>query len=254
MFGPWTAFIALAGTLLPLLWARRWITRHLQLIGWRLFYDPDIALLLYYVVVLPGVVVHELSHWLMARLLGVRTGRIQLMPQRGKTSGTRRRKITLGSVSVARTDPLRSTLIGVAPLLGGVTVILLIGNSVLGVDELAARLSGDGGAGLLAGLGELLRVPDFWLWLYLIFAVSNAMLPSETDVAVMRPVLVFLGIAAALLLVVGGLPSVPQGITDGLAAVAGYLASAFGLTLAVDAFFMVVIGLVELIAIWIRRE
>lgn len=248
-----TAFIALVGTLLPLLWARRWITRHIQLLAMRLFYDPDIALLLYYVVVLPGVVIHELSHWLVAKLLGVRTGRVQLMPRRGQTSGPRRRNIVLGSVSVARTDPLRSTLIGVAPLLGGATVILLIGNSVLGVNELMARLGGEGGAGLLVGLGELLRARDFWLWLYLIFAVSNAMLPSEADVAVMRPVLVFLGIAAAVLLVAGGLPSVPLGIRDGMAAVAGYLASAFGLTLAVDAFFMAIIGLSELVIVWVRR-
>jgi hypothetical protein len=254
MFGPWTAFIALAGTLLPLLWARRWTTRHLQLLAMRLFYDPDLALLLYYVAVMPGVIIHELSHWLMAKLLGVRTGRVQLMPQRGKTSGPRRRKITLGSVSVARTDPLRSTLIGVAPLLGGVTVILLIGNSVLGVNELMAGLGGEGGAGLWARLSELLHVPDFWLWLYLIFAVSNAMLPSDTDVAVMRPVLIFLGIAAVILLVIGGLPRVPPDITAGLAAVAGYLASAFGLTLVVDAFFMLLIGLAELMVIWIRRQ
>jgi len=254
MFGPWTAFIALAGTLLPLLWAQRWITRHLQVLGMRWFYDPDIALLLYYVVVMPGVVIHELSHWLMARLLGVRVGRLQLMPQRGKTSGPRRSKIVLGSVGVARTDPVRTTLIGMAPLLGGVTVILLIGNSVLGVSELATRLSGQGAAGLPAALGELLRVPDFWLWLYLIFAVSNAMLPSATDVAIMRPVLVFLGLAAAILFIAGGLPSLSPAVSDGLSAIAGYLASAFGLTLAVDAFFMVVIGVLELGTMWIKRQ
>jgi hypothetical protein len=203
---------------------------------------------------MPGVLVHELSHWLMAQLLGVRTGRLQLMPHQGKTGGTRRGKVVLGSVGVARTDPLRTTLIGVAPLLGGATVILLIGNSVLGVGELTARLAGQGAAGLLPALGELLRVPDFWLWLYLIFAVSNAMLPSPTDVAIMRPVLIFLGLAAAILFIAGGLPRVPPSVTDALSAVAGYLASAFGLTLAVDAFFMLVIGGLELATIWIKRE
>lgn len=252
MSGSWAAVLALAATLLPLLWATRWITEHLQLLGYRLFLDPDIALLLYYVVVMPGVIIHELSHWLMARLLGVRTGRVQLMPQTGK-AGARRRKIVLGSVRVGHADPVRTTLIGLAPLLGGSAVILLIGNSVLGVNELMARLGGEGGVSLWAGLGELLRVPDFWVWLYLMFAVSNAMLPSSTDVLVMRPVLIFLGLAAVLVLVLGGVPSVPPGLARGVAAVAAYLASAFGLTLAVDAFFMVLIGLAELVVIRIRK-
>ena len=33
--------------------------------------DQDLALLLYFVIVLPGIVIHELSHWLAAALLGI---------------------------------------------------------------------------------------------------------------------------------------------------------------------------------------
>lgn len=244
------AFLALAVTLLLLLWAKSWITRHLQRLSIRWLYDPDVTLLFYYVVVLPGVVIHELSHWLMAKLLGVKTGRLQLMPERGKS---RRQRVVLGSVRVAQADPLRSTLIAVAPLLGGVAIILLIGNWVLGIDELVARLTGQAGQGLLAGLAELVAVPDFWLWLYLIFAVSNAMLPSETDVAIMRPVLIFLGVVG-LVFLLAGLPSLPPEITGGFAAVARYLASAFALTLAVDAVFAVVIGSLELVTTWIKGK
>jgi hypothetical protein len=134
--------------------------------------------------------------------------------------------------------------------LGGSAVILLIGNLVLGVRDLAEAVAGQGMAGMLAELEQLIHVADFWLWLYLIFAVSNAMLPSESDVEQVRPVLIFLGIVAAVVLVVSGVPAVPAAVVAGVSAIAGYLASAFGLTLAVDAVFVVGIGLL----LWLTRR
>ncbi len=238
---PWLALAALAATLLILLWVTRWLTRHLQVLGMRWLNDPDVVLWIYFALILPGVVLHELSHWLTAWLLGVPARLPSLGPER---IGSRRGgKVSLGSVQVAKTDPLRSSLIGLAPLLVGATVIFLIGTHVLGVDELTRR----GLDGILTGLGDLLRVPDFWLWLYLIFAVSNAMLPSESDMQPVRPVLVFLGIVAAVAVIVVGLPNVPPALVTGVSAFAAYLASAFALTLAVDAVFMLVIGLLELL-------
>jgi len=73
--------------------------------------------------------------------------------------------------------------------------------------------------------GDLLRVPDVWLWLYLIFAVSNAMLPSESDMQPVRPVLIFLGIVAVVAVIAVGLPNVPPAIVTGVSAFAAYLAS-----------------------------
>jgi hypothetical protein len=67
---------------------------------------------------LPGVVLHELAHWFVASMLFVRTGDIEFMPQlQGNT-------VKLGSVAVAKTDPLRRFLIGVAPVLIGFLALL----------------------------------------------------------------------------------------------------------------------------------
>jgi hypothetical protein len=235
----WTPLLALVATLLPLLGIKRWITRRLQELSVRWAGDPQVALVIYFVLVLPGVIIHELSHWLMANLLGVRVNKLRLGPVRQGRSN----RVSLGSVRVGKVDPVRASLIGLAPLLGGSAVILLIGNLVLGVGELAASISGGGPAGVWAALREAMRVPDFWLWLYLIFAISNAMLPSESDMSAVRPVFIFLAVATAIFLVVAGVPSIPPGVRDAVNAVAGYLASAFGLTLAVDALFVLVIGL-----------
>lgn len=248
MFGPWTPLVALAVTLLALYWIKRLITRSLQQLSIGLVNDPDVALIIYFVIVLPGVVVHELSHWTMAKLLGVRV----TWPKIGPVRKGRSRKVSLGSVRVSSVDPVRASLIGVAPLVGGSAVILLVGHMVLGVGELAGVMSAGGIDGLLYGLEQMVRVPDFWLWLYLIFAVSNAMLPSESDMATVRPVLIFLGTAAAVVLLVTGIPAIPPEIVTAVNGTASYLATAFGLTLAVDLVFMAVIWLLLLITREVR--
>lgn len=250
MFGTWTPLLALVVSLLALLGVKRWITRSLQELSVRWIGDPDVALVVYFVVVLPGVIVHEASHWLMAKLLGARVSR----PRFGPVRKGRSKRVSLGSVRVGRVDPIRASLIGMAPLLGGSIVILLIGNLVLGMDELVAAISGQGIDGILAGLEQVIRVPDFWLWLYLIFAISNAMLPSESDMNTVRPVLIFLGIIVAVVLVASGLPAIPPEVVDGVNAIAGYLASAFGLTLAVDAVFSLLIGLLLVGTRWVQRD
>jgi hypothetical protein len=235
----WLSLLALVATLLPLLWVRRWITEHVQELSVRWVGDPEVALVLYFVLVLPGVIIHELSHLLMALLLRVRVRRFSLGPVR-RAKGQR---VSLGSIEVGKVDPVRGSLIGLAPLLAGSAVILLIGNRVLGVSELAGAFTTWGVQGVVAGLGRVVRVNDFGLWLYLIFAVSNAMLPSESDLQFARPVLLFLGIAALVVLVATGLPSVPERAGLFVNRAAGYLATAFGLTLAVDLLFVLIFGL-----------
>lgn len=246
VLGPWMPFFILVVTLLALLWAQRWITRHLQELGMRWLNDPDVVLILYFVAVLPGVVVHELSHWLMAKVLFVRVS----WPKLGPVQRGRGRRVSLGSVRVGKVDRGRAGLIGVAPLLGGTAVLLLIGHLVLGVGELSEGIGGQGIEGILDGLGQMAQVADFWLWLYLIFSVANAMVPSESDMATVRPVLIFLGIVAAILLIVTGIPTISPETVQRVNGIAGFLASAFVLTLAVDLLFM---ALIELM-LWFTRR
>lgn len=100
------------------------------------------------------------------------------------------------------------------------------------------------GTTLRAMLEALWQVPDVWLWVYLVFAISTSMLPSESDMAAVKPALYFFGGLILVLVVVLGLGASPiEGDTPRFSPVvanlalglAQNLAFAFGLTLAVDA-------------------
>ena len=112
---------------------KQWITKHIQGIGLLLTQDGQIALLIYFSLILPGVVLHELSHALTAWVLGVKVGKLSIGIKTGRTGKRKRGPVALGSVEIARTDPFRSSLIGLAPLVAGSIVVLLIGSQVFGL-------------------------------------------------------------------------------------------------------------------------
>lgn len=175
-----------------LLWADRWLHRHLQGVMLLLTNDQEIALWLYAIALLPGVALHELSHALVAAILGVQIGRINILPRKvGK-------RIQLGFVPVEETDFIRASLIGAAPLIFGGLAVVLLGSLVFGTPAVVAALSAGDWLVALEGLGDAFHAPDAWLWAYIVFAVSNTMLPSRSDVHAW-PVL-----AGVLILLTGG--------------------------------------------------
>lgn len=234
----------LSVTFLSLLFLSRWINQHLRGAALLVSHQEDTASLVYFVLLLPGVLLHEASHWLMAKLLRVRTGEVTIGLNQ-KRGG----QLEMGSVRVAQTDPIRSSLIGLAPLLGGSLVVFLIGRWALGIQALASVLQTGNGTHVAEELWSALHLPDFWLWLYLIFAISNAMLPSESDRRSWPPVLIFLLGVAALPVLTGWPPSVPPELGILASDAASYLNLAFTLTLAVDLVFALMILAAELLLV-----
>ena len=167
-----------------------WITKHVQGVGYLITGDGQIALVLYFVLMLPGVLIHELSHALAAWLLGVKVRHLSIGIRRKRRGG----QVALGSVEVAGTDPLRASLIGLAPLISGCAAILIINGQVFGVDTVA----GFSLSHFWQELQNAYYVPDFWLWVYLVFAVSNTMLPSAADRRAWGIALLFLAFVGAL--------------------------------------------------------
>jgi hypothetical protein len=243
MLNDWFPLVALIAILPPLYLMQRWINRHLQGLGLLLTGDTDSAVMIFFLVLLPGIVLHELSHWLVAIMLRVRVGKLSLWPKK-KRGG----QVRLGAVSVGRSDPLRAALIGVAPLITGSVVILLVGQLVLGIGDLGGLLLYGTWSDLWAQLIAYWHAPDFVLWLYLIFAIANAMLPSESDRAAWPMMGLFLAGVAGVFLLVGGLSLVTARVKATFLAAAGYLAYALGLAAVVDLLFASVIVVVEEIA------
>jgi hypothetical protein len=235
----WLPVLAVIVTLVLLAALERWVHQHIHGVAFLLTHNKDAAVLLYAVPLFPGVLLHEFSHWAMAKLLLVKTNGVSLLPKRDRSG-----HIRLGSVTIERTDPVRSSLIGVAPLISGSLAALYLGYRTFGVGSLGdALVRGDIGA-ILSAMAAVLRVPDMWLWLYLLFAVANAMLPSPSDRETWPPVIWFLVIVVGLAYVLGlsrFLLDLAPLVMLGLR----WLAVAFTVTLVADAPFVILIAVAE---------
>ena len=235
MMMDWLPFLWLAATLVPLLLLERWIHRHLQGVALLTVGDPEVAVWLYALPLLPGVALHEASHALAGWLLGARVGRISILPAR---QGER---IQLGFVPVEATGPLRTALIGLAPLMAGCLVLLLIGQLGLGLGPVGTALAAGDWRGALDGLVRATYARDFWVWAYLAFAVSNTMLPSRSDMRAWPVILLFLAVAGGIVAVLG----LGSALSPKLVAALRWLAVACGLTLLIDLPFALLIWAAE---------
>ena len=219
---------------------KRWLSRHLYGLGVLLTASHDTAILFYFVLLFPGVLAHELSHWLAAKLLRVPTGRISIGPTRKRGGATR-----FGSVSVAKTDPLRGSLIGLAPLLTGSLLILLIAYLIFGLAVPEGLAINAPAQDILATLWGYFSVPNFWLWVYLIFSISNAMLPSETDRQAWFSLALYCGVALLVLYGLGFLQQVPVQMSSLFLSGLNHLSFAFLVTVVVDGAVIAVVFLLE---------
>ncbi len=169
-------------SLVSLVFAQRWMHASLQRVLLLFFRKIEIAFFFYALLLLPGIVLHEASHLLAARLLGVRTRSFSILPKL-RYDGT----IRFGYVETERVGPIRSALIGAAPLVSGILVLALLVYGNLGMDPI--WMVGDGfGVETLPQFWErLIDTPNLGWWLYLAIVVSNTMLPSSADRAAWIP-------------------------------------------------------------------
>ena len=163
-------------SLAPLLVLQRSFQKEVQAVFLLITRRIDVAITLFSVLFIPGVLLHEGSHFLLANLVGVQTGRFSLIP-RPSADG----KLQLGYVETAPTDWFRDALIGMAPLLAGGLFVAYAGMVQLNLLALAQVLWTQGPEAFAMAAKELASQPDFWLWFYLALVVSSTMLPSESD-------------------------------------------------------------------------
>lgn len=161
----------------------RKVTRRLGAVVYRITKSEKWTVYIMAILFLPGTFIHEVSHFLSALVLLVPVNQMDLLPE------VKEGRVILGKVPIAKVDFIRRTLVGLSPLVFGVSIILgglyyLTSNSLLSNPLWAI------GAG------------------YLVFEIGNTMYLSRKDlegtwiffllIAAAATALYFLGIRLSL--------------------------------------------------------
>ena len=228
-------------TLLPLVFLQRLLHRKIQAVFLILSRSPEFTITFFSVIFLPGVLLHEFSHYLMAVILGVDAPRFSIIPQ-VLSDG----RLQLGYVETDKTDIIRDSLIGAAPLIaGGLCVAYL---SVTRLDLIPLRdVLRNGQLNLFwLGITLLPKVKDFPLWFYLVFTISSTMLPSRSDRNAWLPLSLTLVVLLALAVAAGAGSWMLTYIAPMLNTFLRSSATIFGLSAMLHAVLIIPIGLVHL--------
>jgi len=163
------------------------LTQGLYVLFFRISGSKTVSMTILIILLFPGTVIHELAHLFVAEVLRVRTGKLTLVPESLEEA-----EIRTGSVAIAQTDPLRRTLIGLAPVYIG--IIILSALSYV----------------LLQNINSITVITI--IIFYGMFAVSNSMFSSKED---MKGVIPFT-ITLALFLIAGYFAGLRIGLTGEL--------------------------------------
>ncbi len=134
------------------------LIKSISYIAYRISHSQTVTIHLLAGLFLPGTIIHELAHALVAGALLVPVGKIEFLPE---IQGDR---VKLGSAQIAHSDPFRRALIGFAPVIVG--TLLLLGSLFYFVSMFSK--------------GTL----PFWsifVLLYIIFEITNTMFSSRKD-------------------------------------------------------------------------
>ena len=233
--------------LAPLVALQRLLHREIQAI---LFIasggNARLTMAVFSILFLPGVLLHEFSHFLMAKLLGVRTQGFSIVPRMMPEGYLR-----MGYVEVSESDIVRDSLIGAAPLIVGMLAIAYMAIVPLDLVPLWEVLR-NGQMGLFwLGITLLPGIKDFYLWFYLTFAVSSTMLPSQSDRHSWLPLGVSIAFLVGLALLAGAGPWMLANLAPSLNAFLRAVAILLGLSAAVHGILVLPVMLAHrLLARW----
>jgi hypothetical protein len=211
--------------LVPLIVLQRLLHREIQAVFLILTRDTRVTMGIFSILFLPGVFLHELSHFVAAKLLGVRTGKFSVFPK-SLPDG----RLQLGYVETARSDVVRDSLIGAAPLIVGTLFVAYVAIYHLQLRVLWDAFRNGQFDLFWLGMRALPQVQDFYLWFYLAFAVSSTMMPSESDRHAWLELVISVGVLVLIALLVGAGPWMLSNIAPRLSNFLSSVAVIFGLS------------------------
>jgi len=211
--------------LVPLILLQRLLHREIQAVFLILTRDTRLTMGIFSILFLPGVFLHELSHFVMAKILRVRTGKFSIFP-RSLPDG----RLQLGYVETARSDVIRDSLIGAAPLIVGTLFVAYVAVYHLQMRVLWEVFRNGQMDLFWMGVRALPQTRDFYLWFYLAFAVSSTMMPSESDRHAWLELLISIAVLFALALLFGAGPWMLSNVAPRLSNFLSSVALIFGLS------------------------
>lgn len=161
---------------------RRKMTQELGRLVRKLGGGDRAFLIVWSAIFLPGTIIHEVSHFLAAAMTGAKTGRVEIFPElpskklrdpSAPSNGALGMTAKLGFVETQRLGPVRGFLVGTAPLLVGLGILIWIAGPK---DQILHTWT-----------------QDLILW-YLFFTVANSLFLSWADVKQALPLLVIAAI------------------------------------------------------------
>ncbi len=175
---PWFIFFS---ELLVLFFTSRFVSQALFIVFYKILGSQKRAIIPVFIIFIPGVIIHELAHFIMAEILLVKARDIEIWPK------IENGNLKMGSVQVNKSDIFRQMLIGIAPIIFGVAI-----------------LSGGIYSFLhLIDYSKLFTTPIGILTIifltYLVFTISNTMFSSKKD---LEGLLEFSAIIAFIVLVI----------------------------------------------------
>lgn len=220
-----TGFFWFVLMLVPLIYLQRLLHREIQAVFLILTRNAQITMGVFQFIFLPGVFLHESSHFVMAKLLRVPTGRFSILPKPLPDG-----RLQMGYVETAKADIVRDSLIGAAPLIIGTLFVAYAAIYQLEMRVLWDVLR-DGKFNLFwMGIRALPNVPDFFLWFYLTFAVSSTMMPSESDRHAWLELVISIGVLFSIALLIGAGPWMLDNVAPVISNFLSSVAVIFGLS------------------------
>ena len=241
MIGEWDGLGWLIVFTVALIYLQRRLHFETQTLFFLLTKRTDLALALFSLLFLPGVILHEVSHYVMARLLQVKTGKFSLLPHPLPDG-----RLRLGFVETSSTDVLRDALIGIAPLVVGGAFVGYAALFPLGLPLFWEGARSWGWQDLLLSLRTLPARPDFWVWFYLTFAVSSTMMPSASDRRAWLPVIALFAVLVSIAALAGAGPWLLQNVAPQINRAFKAVAAVFGISASIH--------LVLVIPLWTFRS
>jgi len=246
----WSALVWFLASLTILALLSRWMSGLVQTLGWLFFHDERAAFLLTFLIFFPGILIHELSHWGMAWLLGMRPRQLSLWPKmRGK-------RVEMGSVRMRSGGALRDSLTGLAPLLVGSLFLVLVSYRIFDVTALQRAWESGGFGAAWNAFWTAFGVPDAWLWAYFAFTLSNAMIPSPSDRQPLLSLALYGLVVGLLFYLIGWIPRlvIPAELIGHVTNTLRTLTTAFAFTIALDILIAMPLLAVQFMLVPLRRK